>query len=356
MFCRFNRCACPQRVSQLTARSKTRYVFRTKGVLNGPFDNSRTGLFTAQHPLGLLRSNCAHCYLISTINSTPSYKGQLFFGVVRTCARLATIVDYPGYCKVVACPSVFFVASFCPTHPPEHCSISFLALRAWCRGCLQTFLSVRRVRLIEDLILLSLSLGDNEDVDRSKRHRPAENALNNRGGNYDVDDRCKSIPAGLSSVLPTALSAVKPTGPLSTLAALRRELADAREQLPPNPASFTGPANRHADSSNNTATHVSSSRNSPTATTTDDLETSMASVVTAPAVGRPKARGVSLTDGSIAEKVLQGAAGVSVDVFFSTWAERFGTLLVSLGGGRRGEGEGDRCARSGRGGSKKDDR
>lgn len=138
---------------------------------------------------------------------------------------------------------------------------------------MQLFLSARRVRLLEDLVLLTASLGDKD-----------------KGG-----------AAGAA--------ATTAAGPLSSVAEYKRELALALQHT-------TGAAAAAAATS------------SPP-----------------PATG-----GVVLSgDGCATAEALRAAAGVSTEEFFGEWAERFGTLLIPLGG------DADEEAAGG-GGGRKDDR
>ncbi|CAM9632423.1 unnamed protein product [Scytosiphon promiscuus] len=155
---------------------------------------------------------------------------------------------------------------------------------------IQTFLSTRRVRLLEDLLVLSSSLGG---VKASGDHMPP------------------------TTTAATARARAGGSLPLS-VAGLRRELALARD------------------------------------TTTNAF--------TATVAPSPAAAGVvRWSEGGVAAEALRTAAGSSTEVFFSTWAERFGTLLVPLGGGTGdeggdgGEGGGDGGGGGG-GGARKDDR
>ncbi|CBN78870.1 hypothetical protein Esi_0152_0042 [Ectocarpus siliculosus] len=130
-------------------------------------------------------------------------------------------------------------------------------------GTIQAFLSTRRVRLIEDLLVLSASLGDSGGGE----------------GGGGADAAAATIPPHRAG-----------GGPLSSAADLRRELAFALDNTPkPSPA--TGGARNRG-------------------------------------VG-----GVLLSDDGPAAVALRAAAGVSREAFFAEWAERFGTLLVPLGGG-----------------------
>ena len=136
---------------------------------------------------------------------------------------------------------------------------------------MQLFLSTRRVRLLEDLVLLTASLGDKD-----------------KGG--------------------AAGAAATAAGPLSSVAEYKRELALALQHT--------------------TAAAAAAATSSPP-----------------PATG-----GVVLSDdGCATAEALRAAAGVSTEEFFGEWAERFGTLLIPLGG------DADEEAAGG-GGGRKDDR
>ncbi|CAN0362869.1 unnamed protein product, partial [Ectocarpus sp. 8 AP-2014] len=130
-------------------------------------------------------------------------------------------------------------------------------------GTIQAFLSTRRVRLIEDLLVLSASLGDSGGGE----------------GGRGADAAAAAIPPHRAG-----------GGPLSSAADLRRELAFALDNTP-KPAPATGGARNR------------------------------------------RGGDVILSDDGAAAVALRAAAGVSREAFFAEWAERFGTLLVSLGGG-----------------------
>eukprot|EP00903_Cladosiphon_okamuranus_P015961 g14743.t1 len=146
---------------------------------------------------------------------------------------------------------------------------------------IQLFLWTRQVRLLEDLLLLTSSLG-----------------------NYDNGEDCRGD---------TAASAPGPrepgAGALSSVASYKRELALALQHT--------------------TATTAATSKSS-----------------------LPSAGVLFSGEGCDAAKALRDAAGVSTEFFFREWAERFGTLLVPLGGDAEGEADG----RGGGGGGRKDDR
>lgn len=142
---------------------------------------------------------------------------------------------------------------------------------------MQTFLSTRRVRLLEDLLVLTSSLGG------------------------------VKAAAGQPSTATTGAAAAAGGSLPSSVAGLRRELALARD----NATAYT----------------------------------SMAKIpVRATGVVRWS------EEGGPAD-AFRAAGRSSTEDFFSTWAERFGTLLVPLGGGAEDEGGGD-----GGGGARKDDR
>lgn len=146
---------------------------------------------------------------------------------------------------------------------------------------LQLFLSTRRVRLLEDLLLLTASLGDDGEDGGAEATTSPHQAR---------------------------------AGPLSSVTDYKRELARALQQT-------------------NTASAAAASRPPP-----------------APA-------GALLSsDACDAAQALQAAARVSTEAFFGEWAERFGTLLVPLGGGSEGGEEGQKGGGGGEGGGRKDDR
>lgn len=145
----------------------------------------------------------------------------------------------------------------------------------------QLFLSTRRVRLLEDLLLLTASLGDN----------------GKDGGAAAAVTAARPLQAG--------------TGELSSVADYNRQLAQALKHTP-------------------TAAAAAATSKFP-----------------------PAPAGVLLSsEDCAASQALRAAAGVSTEEFFGEWAERFGTLLVPLGGSEEGEAGGG----GGGGGSRKDDR
>lgn len=137
------------------------------------------------------------------------------------------------------------------------------------------------MRLIEDLLVLSASLGD-----------------------FGVGEGGRGTDAAAAAVIP--LNRVG-GGALSSAADLRRELALALDNKP-KPAPATDGAKNCTGG------------------------------------------GVFLSDDGAAAVALRAAADVSREAFFAEWAERFGTLLVPLGGGGETGDGGDG------GGAKKDDR
>lgn len=213
--------------------------------------------------------------------------------------------------------SLMFV---CPPHEPNWCfCIALVNI-----SCVQTFLTIRRIRLIEDLMLLTLSVG------KEKEEKEEEGRGQQR---TDFDEPNNKIRL-LSQAPPPA------AGPLSSLEGLRRELAVARSKMLPHNGGGDGGGGAYGASSiNTTSLHQPST--------------------TSPALGSSEAsRRDSLTEGGAAEQELRAAAGLSAEMFFVTWAKRFGRLLVPLGGhDGHGDGEGgQQQGGGGGGGSKKDDR
>lgn len=171
------------------------------------------------------------------------------------------------------------------------------------------FLSTRRVRLLEDLLLLSQSLGEN-DGDGTATRTGAANTAAAAGGVAAATHRGGA-------------------GPLSSVAELRRELAIAVKAI---------------DTSTTTATTDSYFGDSAVAGGGDG--------------GGP----FLLGEGGAATEALRAAADVSTETFFEAWAERFGTIVVPLsawgGGDTDGDGGGGGSSgdSGGRGAARKDDR
>ncbi len=113
-------------------------------------------------------------------------------------------------------------------------------------------------------------------------------------------------------------------GPLSSVADLRRELAIALKTIDTTPTPDSATESYFGDST---------------------------------AAGGGGARGVVLSgEGGVAEEALQAAAGVSTEAFFEAWAERFGTIVVPLSAGGKGERDEEGDGGGGRGAARKDDR
>ena len=149
----------------------------------------------------------------------------------------------------------------------------------------QMFLSTRRVRLLEDLLLLSASLGE-KDGDGAAAQTGAAAAA-----------AAAPHPGG--------------TGPQSSVAELRRELAIALKAI--------------------------DATTSTTSTTKSHFEDSTAA---GGGGGGGGGQVIFFREGGATAEGLRAASGVSTEAFFEAWAERFGTLVVPLAAG--GDGVGDK--------------
>lgn len=150
------------------------------------------------------------------------------------------------------------------------------------------FLAVRRVRLLEDLMLLT-----------GWTHGSSSDGM----GRYNALD---------------SFAALKPSvdGSVASAALLQRQLTSAKEDLRPFLDIGGGSvANGHY--------------RRPQKPLQDGAN------------GEAQTERVLLTAGGIVEEELKEAAGISTEAFFGTWAKRFGGLIVSLGddGGEGGKDE-----------------
>ena len=188
---------------------------------------------------------------------------------------------------------------------------------------------VRRVRLLEDLLLLSASLGS---------HGAGETQPSNAPRSATTTDSSDGDDYGGGSV-----------------AALRRQLASANEELrslPPRPMAGVGVSRAPAPPEASASNGVGGSGGGRSSGVSSGREISRIKPSPPERVifSMERGRGRKNRAGGV-EKELSQAARVSTEAFFCAWAERFGALVVPLGE-EGGQGVGAEDAE----GRRKDDR
>lgn len=209
--------------------------------------------------------------------------------------------SFPFLPSIPSC-SVFLCPSF---------SLSLFILFA----AYKVFLAIRKVRLIEDLLLLTVSL-------RSDKQGGRDHARN--FSNASTIERQNQLIAGKHSAIVTAAAGSSTGEDDDSVMELRRELQEAlkRLPLPGNP-------------SNAEISHSLIDENRGTTSSSTDQQ-----------AGVTQREGFLMGEGSVCEEGLRAAAESSSDAFFETWADRFRTMSVPLGkapgadGGGTGGGQG----------------